>query len=336
MTERVAPPGGVGTPASRLARLRTRISDRAVVLGYRLGWGAVRALPAGAAYRVFDLIADRTVARGGKGVQRLRANYAMVRPDLDDTGLDGLVREGMRSYLRYYCDSFRLPDLSQEVLARSVRLTGAEQCREVLEAGGSVVAFLGHLGNWDLAGAWSTSQLAPVTTVAERLKPAEVFDEFLEFRTSLGMSILPLDGGAETFAGLRRAATQGQFICLLADRDLSGGGVPVQLCGHPAKMAKGPAALALVTGAPLYAVSIHYEPNPAVPGSGQGVVCDFSARIEVPTTGTTAQKVAVMTQACADHLGAAIRDRTSDWHMLQRVFIPTTTAAAAADPPAGS
>jgi len=335
VTDRVTRASGAGSPTSRLALLRVRVTDRAVVLGYRLGWGVVRALPAGAAYRMFDLIADRAVARAGKGVQRLRANYALVRSDLDDTALDALVREGMRSYLRYYCDSFRLPDLAPHVLRRSVRLVGAEPCREVLEAGGSVVAFLGHLGNWDLAGAWSTTQLAPVTTVAERLKPAEVFDEFLDFRTSLGMNILPLDGGAETFAGLRRAATQGQFICLLADRDLSGGGVPVQLCGHLAKMAKGPAALALVTGAPLYAVSIHYEPNPAVPGSGQGVVCDFSARIEVPGSGTTAQKVAVMTQACADHLGAAIRERTSDWHMLQRVFIPTG-APPAADPPAGA
>ncbi|MEO3935143.1 phosphatidylinositol mannoside acyltransferase [Dermatophilaceae bacterium Soc4.6] len=315
-----------------LTRLRARVVDRAVVLGYRLGWGAVRALPARAAYRIFDVIADRTVARAGRGVQRLRANYALVRPELDGAGLDALVREGMRSYLRYYCDSFRLPDLAPEVLARSVRLTGDEHCREVLDAGGSVVAFLGHLGNWDLAGAWSTSQLAPVTTVAERLRPTEVFDEFLDFRTSLGMSILPLDGGAETFAGLRRAATQGQFICLLADRDLSGSGVPVQLCGHPVKMAKGPAALALVTGAPLYAVSIHYERNSVVPGSGWGVVCEFSALIEVPTSGTTTQKVAAMTQACADHLGEGIRSRTSDWHMLQRVFTEAEPPVAA---PAG-
>ncbi|MDQ2756478.1 MAG: phosphatidylinositol mannoside acyltransferase [Actinomycetota bacterium] len=317
-----------------MGAVRRRVADRALVLGYRLGWGAVRALPAGAAYRVFDLIADRTVARAGKGTQRLRHNYALVRPELDDARLDALVREGMRSYLRYYCDAFRLPDLPPEVLARSVRLVGAEHCRQVLEGGGSVVVFLGHMGNWDLAGAWSTSQLAPVTTVAERLQPAEVFDEFLEFRTSLGMTILPLDGGADTFAGLRRAATQGQFICLLADRDLSGSGVQVQLCGHPARMAKGPAALALVTGAPLYAVSIHYEPNPAVPGSGWGVVCDFSPLIEAPTSGTTAQKVAVMTQACADYLGDAIRTRTSDWHMLQRVFGEAPTPPPA-HPPAG-
>ena len=128
-------------------------------------------------------------------------------------------------------------------------------------------------------------------------------------------------------AGLRRAATEGQFICLLADRDLSGGGVPVQLCGHPARMAKGPAALALLTGAPLYAVSVHYERNAAVPGSGWGIVCEFSPLVEVPASGTTAEKVAAMTQACADVLGAAVREHTADWHMRQRVFVDDLDAS---------
>lgn len=324
-----------GAPG-RLASGGRRVTDRAVVLGYRLGWGAVRALPAGAAYRLFDVIADRTVARGGGGVRRLRANYARVRPELDDAALDALVRAGMRSYLRYYCDAFRLPDLPPDVLARSVRLVGDEHCREVLAEGRSVVVFLGHLGNWDLAGAWSTTHLAPVTTVAEKLRPEEVFEEFLEFRTGLGMTILPLEGGADTFAGLRSAVAGGRFICLLADRDLSGGGLEVDLCGHRARVAKGPAALALLTGAPLYAVSVRYEPNPAVPGSGAGIVCEFSPLVEPPASGTTAQKVAAMTQACVDHLGDAVRAHTADWHMLQRVFVDDLDPARTPDVTSGT
>ena len=306
---------------SALGRLRQTVTDRAVVLGYRLGWGAVRALPARAAYRLFDVVADATTRRGGGGVQRLRSNYAKVRPELDEQQLDALVRDGMRSYMRYYCDAFRLPDLPRPTLERSVRLVGDEHCRSVLDAGGSVVVFIAHMGNWDLAGAWSTTMLAPVTTVAERLKPEEVFREFFEFRESLGMTILPLDGGAQTFAGLRDAAGKGQFICLVADRDLSGGGLEVDFCGRRARMAKGPAALSVMTKAPLYAVAIRYEPNAAVPGSGMGLVCDFSPLIEAPATGSTATKVAAMTQACADHLGTAITEHTAEWHMLQRVFL---------------
>ena len=37
-----------------------------------------------------------------------------------------------------------------------------------------------------------------------------------------------------------------------------------------------------------------------------------------------------MTQACADVLGAAIREHTQDWHMLQRVFVDDLDRAPAA------
>lgn len=304
-----------------LGGLRRSVRDRVVVLGYRLGWSAVRALPPGAAYRVFDVVADVSARRGSGGVARLRANYAKVRPELDAAGLDRLVREGMRSYMRYYCDAFRLVDVPPDTLARSCRIVGAEECRAVLARGGSVVVFIAHMGNWDLAGAWSTTQLAPVTTVAERLEPEEVFREFLEFRESLGMTILPLTGGPDPFTGLREAAERGDFIALVADRDLTNGGIEVDFCGHRARMAKGPAALSLLTGAPLYAAAIRYEDNPAVPGSGKGIVIDFSPRILPPEEGSTKDKVRVMTQACADHLGAAVTAHTSEWHMLQRVFL---------------
>src|SRR5580765_1911205 len=100
------------------------LADAVTLGGYRLGWGTVRRLPERTALTAFEQIADLTVARGGRGVQRLRANYAMVRPELSDAELDDLVRRGMRSYLRYYCEAFRLPDRSMDELREAVRAEG--------------------------------------------------------------------------------------------------------------------------------------------------------------------------------------------------------------------
>ena len=36
-----------------------------------------------------------------------------------------------------------------------------------------------------------------------------------------------------------------------------------------------------------------------------------------------------MTQACADALGAAIREHPQDWHMMQRVFVDDLDRGAA-------
>ena len=295
--------------------LSSAAADRLTLAGHRLGWRSVRRMPERVAYSLFDRVADAAVARGNAA--RMRANYARVRPDLDDAGLDALVRDGMRRYLRYYCEAFRLQDLGVGDLAARVRVVGDGPVREVIDGGGSVVAFLGHLGNWDLAGAWATAHLGPVTTVAERLKPEEVFEEFLAFRESLGMTIIPLTGGVNPFPALREASRRPGIIPLLADRDLTDRGVEVDLCGHRARMAPGPAALALAERRPLHPVSIRHERR----GRGWGIVITFHPAVEVPEGGTTRERATAMTQACADVLGAAIVEHTSDWHMLQRVFL---------------
>ena len=298
----------------------SHLGDVLAVSGYRLGWGTVRRLPERVAYAAFDRIADVTVARGGKGGQRLRSTYAKARPELDAAALDDLVRAGMRSYLRYYCEAFRLPDRSADEVAASVRVEGDGPVRAELAAGRPVVCFLGHLGNWDLAGAWGTRALGHVVTVAERLEPEEVYAEFLAFRESLGMTILPLTGGGDVFAQLRGHLTKPVLMPLLADRDLTDRGIEVDLCGHRSKMAAGPAALALATGAALHPVSIHYE-RLERPSWKHRIVITFHDRVTVPDSGTTRAKAVAMTQQCADALGAAIVEHTADWHMLQRVFL---------------
>jgi KDO2-lipid IV(A) lauroyltransferase len=178
--------------------------------------------------------------------------------------------------------------------------------------------FLGHLGNWDFGGAWSTTQLGPVTTVAERLKPEELFDEFLAFRERLGMRIIPLTGGGDVFRELTTACRSGALVALLADRDLTNGGIEVDFCGQRARMAVGPAALAVNTGATLHPCMVHYEPHPR--GRGWRTVVTFHEAITPPAGGTSREKIQVMTQACADVLTTVVREHTEDWHMMQRVF----------------
>jgi KDO2-lipid IV(A) lauroyltransferase len=162
-----------------------------------------------------------------------------------------------------------------------------------------------------------------VTTVAERLEPEAVFEEFVTFRNAIGMDIIPLTGGEDPFAALvRTARAGGRIIALAGDRDLTSNGVEVELVGHRARMAKGPAVLSLLTGAPLYAASVHYEPAPKGCGlGGYRTVIQFSDQLRPRVAGTTADKARDLIQQCADHLSPAIRAHTSSWHMLQRVFV---------------
>lgn len=305
---------------SGLRRVTGTATGALTVASYRTGWGAVRRMPERSAYRLFEEIADALHRRNGRSVQRLRANYAKVRPELDPAQLEALVKDGMRSYMRYFCDAFRLQRQTPETLRDLVVLADHdEQLRAEIAAGEPVVGFLGHMGNWDLTGAWSTYYLAKVTTIAERLKPEELFEEFLTFREQLGMTIVPLTGGPAPYAAMRDALRNGAFVPLLADRDLTRHGVEVQLCGHRAKVAAGPARLALETGAALHTVAVRYRP---IEGRAmQAVTAHIGPRIEVPDVAGDEEKVRLMTQACVDVLGDHIRRYTADWHMMQKVFV---------------
>jgi KDO2-lipid IV(A) lauroyltransferase len=307
---------------SRTRPIVSRTRDAVSVFGFRVGWSAVRALPERAAYALFDRIADAIVLRGGKSLERLRANYARVRPELGPAELDDLVHEGMRSYLRYYCEAFRLPSLRPEQIDRAVVANGTEAAAQVCRDGGAAIAFVGHLGNFDMAAAWSARHVAPVTTVAERLKPEEVFQEFVAFRNSIDMEIIPLTGGDDPYRELLRTARAGgRLIALASDRDLTSGGVEVDLLGRPARMAKGPAMLSLATGAPLYAAAIWYEPAPRGTGlGGHRTRVEMGPALTPRVDGPTEVLAQDLTQQCADHLARTIRDHTSSWHMLQRVF----------------
>jgi KDO2-lipid IV(A) lauroyltransferase len=297
------------------------MGERLVLLGYGLGWRLVRVLPARVAYLIFSFLAQVAWLRQGHGVRQLEANLSRVVPEASAMRLKSLSRKGMHSYLRYWCDAFRLPDWSPEYILATCRAENDEPVRKALAEGRGVVMALSHSGNWDHAGAWSNLALAPVTTVAERLRPEELFQRFLHFRQRLGMEILPLTGGGDVFGLLVRRLRKGGFVPLLADRDLTATGVPVTLFGEPARMATGPGLLATVTGAALFPVTIRYERLPAGAPARWGTVVHFHPEV-TPTPGEDrAETIAAMTQECADALATGIAAAPEDWHMLQRVFV---------------
>ena len=291
-----------------LERAAGSAASHATALGYLSGWRLVRLLPEPAARAVFARIADRIYRANGKGVQRLRRNLSRVRPDADDAELDGLTRAGMRSYLRYWCESFRLPSWPTEDVVRRTRTVGEQRLRDAYAAGTGVVVALPHMGNWDWAGAWACATGMPLATVAERLEPQRLYDDFVAYRGSLGMEILPA-GDPSTFSRLVDWAGAGGFVCLLADRDLSRSGVEVVLCGQGARMPRGPAALARRTGAPLIPATLAYD----------GDELEITFHPDVPPADGDDGLVQMM-QGVADAFTAGIREHPEDWHMMQKVF----------------
>ena len=239
----------------------------------------------------------------------MRRNLARVLSATPAQVPDDLVHASLRSYARYWCEAFRLPSMNPARVAADIESSavGLEHLHEAVVRGNGAVLALPHSGNWDLAGVWVAQRVGPPVVVAERLRPESLFQRFVRFREGLGFEVIPLTGAATPpLEQLRTRLGEGRVVGLLADRDVTGTGIPVMFFGEAARLPTGPARLALDTGAPLLPVNCWFTSH----GWGYriGPPIDVSGGVQR------------MTQELADRLAAGITEHPADWHMLQRVW----------------
>jgi len=276
---------------------------------YFAGWRIVRWLPERAAYTLAYLVADFVTKRNGKKISRLRSNLRRTQPSMTELDLDLLVIDAMRSYMRYWCDTFRFPDWSPERVRETVTVTNEHLLLDAITAKTGVIVSLPHAGNWDHAGAYFCAKGIHLVTVVEHLKPEKLFLKFLGYRQAMGMEVLPLDG--RVLGTLAQRLRQGALVALIADRDLSRSGINVNFFGGPSRMPPGPALLALKTGALLITAFVSYTET--------GIHIDFD-EVSIPASGSDEAKVSQIVQSMAQQFEDGISAHPQDWHMLQRIW----------------
>ena len=239
-----------------MSRVRDRGFDRIGVPAYRAASLAAQNLPE----PVTSFAASMLGVGFGTGMRGRRAmverHLQRVNPSLRGPSLRRAAQSAFEYYARYWVESFRLPGLSAAEVDRGFAYEGIEHLDDALTAGNGVIVALPHLGGWEWAGRWIAEQGVPITVVVEPLEPPELFDWFVSFRQSLGMTVVPV--GATAAAAVLRALRANEVVCLLCDRDIQGGGVEVEFFGERTTLPGGPATLALRTGAPILPTAVYF------------------------------------------------------------------------------
>lgn len=293
----------------------SELADRLSGVGFAAGWSLVKNLPEPLVASAFRAGADAATRRRGPAVVQFARNMRRVLGNSATPAvLSEVVHAGMRSYARYWKETFRLPAMDHdEVYERVVRNTvGLEHIDAAQAAGRGTVVVLPHSGNWDVAGLMVTRRWGNLTTVVERLKPESLYDKFVAYRESLGMEILPLTGGAPPSQVLKERLIAGRVIALVGDRDLSASGVPVTFFGEATRMPAGPAMLAALTGADLCPVHLSFTDD----GWRQVI----HPPLQLPGT-RLVQQVREGTQLLADFFASGISQHPQDWHMVQPLWL---------------
>lgn len=257
-------------------------------------------------------------ARTGRGSPQAR------RAAEDGDALERLVRRAFRHAARYYVEVARTPTVRPERVLEQLVIETPEVVEGIVSGGRPVIVVGAHFGAIEmpvsyLAARFGYQLVAPMETVAD----AGLQDWIERSRASAGIRIVPIEGARRTLLDELRA---GRSIGLVADRDLTGGGLRVPFFGAPAPFPIGAALLAVETGAPLLVGGARRV--------GVGRYRGWLSRIEVPATGTRRERVHALVAAMAGRFEDLIAQAPEQWWAAFHPIWPDLEGAPDAPAPA--
>lgn len=285
--------------------------DRLAYYAYRGFVGALGLLPEPAMRRVGEWL-----GRAGWYLvpSRRRLVQRHLRRILGDVAEEEIVARSkamFASYGRYWAEVFWLrPNRIAGLVANST-VENESGMRAAFARGKGLLLILPHMGNWEVAGAVSRGLGMPVLSAAENLPNPLITEWFLDVRKMAGIDIVLTGRGARATGALMQRLKEGETVALLADRDVTGRGIPVTFFGESTTMPAGPIALAVKTGAPVLVVGSYFEEGP-----GHRYV--VSNPLPLPEEGTKDERVAAGVQLLAEALEERILRKPEDWHL----FVP--------------
>jgi KDO2-lipid IV(A) lauroyltransferase len=220
--------------------LRALSWDAACKVGEKLGTLGYR--PLGIRKRVVEKqIAAAFPELSPEAVKRLALkSYAHLgRTFIETALLDGIGRQG-------------LLDLFESV-------EGWPLVEAVMSQGKGAVMVTGHIGNWELAGAYVAARGVPLDAIARGMANP-LFDAFINHtREQMGMTIVH---DSEAVRRTPRSLRAGRAVAFVADQGVLGlASTFVPFFGRPAKTPRGAAVFALRFDVPVLFIVALRKPN---------------------------------------------------------------------------
>ena len=211
---------------------------------------ALRALPWSAATRLGETIGKLgyhplRIRRGVVERQIAAAFPEMPRQQVIETAKAAYAHLG-----RCAIEIALLPSLGREkVLELVPESPGWDALEEALAAGKGAILVAGHIGNWELGGAYVAARGVGIDAIARRMRN-QLFDRYLhDTRTRLGMAVVH---DSDAVRRTPRSLRENRTVAFLSDQGVRGlASTFVPFFGRPAKTPRGPAVLALRLGVPV-------------------------------------------------------------------------------------
>lgn len=243
-------------------------------------------------------------------------------PELSAAQRRRVARRVFINLSRNVLEWLRLPSVSLREIERIVRAEGIEHLRTALAQGNGAILIGPHFGNWELIPLYLKSVGFDGGVLARRLRYPEYESFIISLRGQKGIPTFA-KGSVKEVARLLR---ENQLVGMLPDQDTDSlDGVFVNFFGRPAYTPVGPAALSLMTRAPIIPCFIIRE--------GAGFRFIIEPPVALPAGTDRAAALLQLTQAWTAVFERCIRRYPDHWVWMHRRW-KTQPPVAAARPPA--
>jgi KDO2-lipid IV(A) lauroyltransferase len=192
------------------------------------------------------------------------------RAATDERALEAIVHSAFRHHAHYYIELARAPRFDWQYLKERLFIETPVEVEAALSRREALILVGLHFGTIELPGFLALHRIGQVVAPMESLRNERIQAYMRRTRGVIGVRILNIEeAGHELLAVLRR----NEPIGIIADRDLTGGGLEVELFGARTKIPAGPALLSAETGAPVYVSGVRR----VGPGRYRGVLWPLPA-----------------------------------------------------------
>jgi KDO2-lipid IV(A) lauroyltransferase len=260
-------------------------------------------------------LARRVGLRRRVAEDNLRIAFPEQTPEFRDAVLRAHYRELGRVAAEYPRLGALVKAGAGEVVAGA---TGLEHLDAARSLGRGVILLTGHYGHFELLGAW-LGRRHPLDFVVKPLSNPSVEAMLAGWRAEAGVGTIPLG------AGMRRvfeALRANRWVAMVADQDARDHGTFVPFFGRPSSTPKGPAELALRTGAPLIMGFAHRQED------GRHAL-EIAPPLAISDP-RAPNAVAALTACHTALLEAEVRKRPEAWFWLHRRWKTTPPVETAA------
>lgn len=222
--------------------------------------GALHTVPWSVAGRLGAALGTLGYRPLGIRARVVEKQIAAAFPELATREVEALARGSFAHLGRATIETALLPAIGREGVLDLVESTsGWELIEQALDAGSGVILVTGHLGNWELAGAYVAARGVPLDAIVRGMANP-LFDSYLNAtRARIGMAVVR---DSDAVRRTPRALREGRAVAFVADQGVMGlASTFVPFFGRPAKTPRGAAVFAVRYGVPVLFVAAIRQPS---------------------------------------------------------------------------